>query len=155
MRELDRPASIGCTVSRTKRPRRTNSWRPALSTHIDDDANPTRVARRLLRPSPSDSRPEKEFVALQKYAKREPAWLSSPPFASKYLASHHHQNHHRSDRRPRRGPTATSWGSIFLTPGRLPDPAPLCFAPLLVQNPNTEVVTRTCMLIGWVINTNS
>ncbi|CAL9073460.1 unnamed protein product, partial [Musa acuminata var. zebrina] len=66
------------------------------------------------------------------------AWLSSPPFASKYLASHHHQNHHRSDRRPRRGPTATSWGSIFLTPGRLPDPAPLCFAPLVVQNPNTE-----------------
>ncbi|KAJ8486181.1 hypothetical protein OPV22_018666 [Ensete ventricosum] len=37
-------------------------------------------------------------------------WSSAAPFASKSFASHHHQNHHRSDRRPRRGPTATSWG---------------------------------------------
>ncbi|RWW40141.1 hypothetical protein BHE74_00054464 [Ensete ventricosum] len=77
--ELDRLASIGCPVSLTNRPPRTDSWRPALSTRIDDDKHPTRVARRLLRPSPSDSRPEKEFVALQKYAKREPALVVSAP----------------------------------------------------------------------------
>ncbi|URD96311.1 hypothetical protein MUK42_29207 [Musa troglodytarum] len=101
--------------------------------------HPTRVARRLFRPLPSDSQPEKEFVALQKYAKREPGWLSSPllrpirslPTTTRTITEVIADQ--EEDRPLHPG------ARIFRTPGPLPDPAPLCFAPLFVQNPNTEL----------------
>ncbi|RRT46155.1 hypothetical protein B296_00053909 [Ensete ventricosum] len=151
--ELDRPASIGCPVSLTNRPPRTDSWRPALSTRIDDDKHPTRVARRLLRPSPSDSQTREGVRRAAEICETRAGFGRQRPRLRPNLSlrtTTRTITEVIADQEEDRPLHPGAW--IFLTPGPLPDPPPLCFAPLLVQNPNTEVGTRTYLKYkaGWL-----